>query len=457
VTTTYSRVTVAHDTRTVDLAMPSALPLADVLPQLLRLCIPDLAGEQPQVWVLGRPGEEDLDLSRTLSDAGIYDGDVLELRRQAASPAPAYVEDVRDAVEDAVEGSSRHWDSAITLGFVIATGTIALAASTLLPDLRQPRDIVALTAAATVAAALVPAVWWTTQRTYPSWGEGERQRAGGRGSWLAHLVIGVACLWGGLSGWLAGSWLDNSRLAWLTAAAGVLLVTVAIRSITRIASGHLAAAAVLIVATAGGTLFARTDPYHAARALGVAAVITVGALPRAALTVGGLAAADYRVRNAMLLTQDVLVERIQHSSRLLTGALTALAAIAGTAGVVLAYQPGVWDRLLALAIGVGVLLRSRLVSRVAHVLPLRIAGVTVLAALALRHSTEAQILLPWIAVAALAITIVVAMISVIPLSDITHARVKQLLNWFEHVVVIALIALAAGALGVYHLVALRTG
>jgi hypothetical protein len=270
-------------------------------------------------------------------------------------------------------------------------------------------------------------------------------------------VIAVACLWGGLSGWLAGSWLDDTRLAWLTAAAGVLLVTVTIRSITRLAAPHLAAATVLVVAAAAGTALAQIDPYHAARVLGVVAVITVGALPRASLTIGGLAAADYRVRNAMLLTQETLVDRIRHSSWLLTGALTTLATLAGLAGVVLAYQPALWDWLLAVTIGLGLLLRSRLLSRVAHVLPLRIWGVIVLAAVALRHGTATDILRPWLAVATLVITVVVALVSTIPLSDITHARVKQLLNWFEYVVVIGLMVLAAGALGVYQMVAARTG
>jgi type VII secretion integral membrane protein EccD len=441
VTTTYSRVTVAHGTRTVDLAMPSALPLADVLPQLLSLCLPDQSAEQPLVWVIGRPGESDLDPSRTLDDAGIRDGDVLELRRQAQSPLPAYVEDVRDAVEDAVEGSSRQWDSATTLGFVIAAGAIALAAVALLPDLRHPRDTIALSVSAAVAAALIPAVWWAAQRTHQG---------------IAHLVIAVACLWGGLSGWLAGSWLDNTRLAWLTAAAGVLLVTVTIRSITHMAAPHLAAATVLIASAVAGTVLAGTDPYHAARVLGVLAVITVGALPRASLTIGGLAAADYRVRNAMLLTQETLVDRIRHSSWLLTGALATLATIGGVAGVVLAASV-LWDWLLAVAIGMGLLLRSRLLSRVAHVLPLRTWGVIALAAVALRHVTANEILRPWLAVATLLVAVVVAMVSTVPLSDITHARVKQLLNWFEYVVVIGLIVLAAGALGVYQMVASRAG
>ncbi|HSK98516.1 MAG TPA: hypothetical protein VK891_17955, partial [Euzebyales bacterium] len=187
-----------------------------------------------------------------------------------------------------------------------------------------------------------------------------------------------------------------------------------------------------------------------------AAVTTAGALPRASLTVGGLAAVDYRVRNALLLTQDALVNRIRQSSWLLTGALAALAALGGVAGVALAYQPGAWDQLLALTVALGLVLRSRLFSRVAHVLPLRLAGVTVAAALALRHGTQVDLLAPWSAVVALLLVVVAAGLSAIPLSDITHARVKQLLNWFEYVVVIAMVALAAGAVGVYDLVARRT-
>ncbi len=38
--TSYSRVTVVSGTRRVDLALPSALPVADVVPQVLRFCAP---------------------------------------------------------------------------------------------------------------------------------------------------------------------------------------------------------------------------------------------------------------------------------------------------------------------------------------------------------------------------------------------------------------------------------
>jgi hypothetical protein len=189
----------------------------------------------------------------------------------------------------------------------------------------------------------------------------------------------------------------------------------------------------------------------------VVAVVTVGALPRASLAVGGLAAADYRVRNALLLTQEALVARIRQSSRLLTGAVTALAALGGGAGLALVYRPGVWDGLLALGVGLGLALRSRLLSRIGHVLPLRLAGVAVVAALALRHGAQSELLAPWLAVITLLAVALLAGISALPLSDITHARVKQSLNWLEYVVVIAMVVLAAGAFGLFELAAQRTG
>ncbi len=45
--TAYSRVTVVTADRTIDLALPNALPLADVLPQVMRYAAPDNTNGSP--------------------------------------------------------------------------------------------------------------------------------------------------------------------------------------------------------------------------------------------------------------------------------------------------------------------------------------------------------------------------------------------------------------------------
>ena len=81
----YSRVTVVGDGRAVDLALPSGLPLADVVPQVLRFCAPAEGIERPEAWTLARLGGPVLAL-------GSEPGRVRRRRRRraraAAVPAP---------------------------------------------------------------------------------------------------------------------------------------------------------------------------------------------------------------------------------------------------------------------------------------------------------------------------------------------------------------------------------
>jgi len=196
---------------------------------------------------------------------------------------------------------------------------------------------------------------------------------------------------------------------------------------------------------------ANWDPTAVARVLGVLAVLAVGALPRAAVSAGGLAAADYQVRKAALMTRQELAERVRLGTGLLMGAIVATAAVGALAGVRLAYAEPVWDRLLALAIGVGLLLRSRVFSRIRHMVPLRLAGAVVLAAHAVRIASLDGIR-PWFVVLVAVSAAAVVALSAVPLSDIGRARVKRILNWTESIVVIAMIALCAAGLGLYAMV-----
>ncbi|MBA2550180.1 MAG: EsaB/YukD family protein, partial [Nocardioidaceae bacterium] len=100
--------------RKVDLALPNALPLADVLPQVLRFCLTADDAHRPQAWSLARLGGVPLPLTQTLAEVGVGDGEVLELRGQAAAVRPALVEDVRDAVEDSVDVAGGWWTPSTT-------------------------------------------------------------------------------------------------------------------------------------------------------------------------------------------------------------------------------------------------------------------------------------------------------------------------------------------------------
>jgi type VII secretion integral membrane protein EccD len=437
VATTYSRVTIVNGTRRVDLALPRALPLSEVMPQLLGYAAPDGRPERPVSWTLAPVGGTALSLTSTLADAGVTDGDLLELRAGQEAIQPAYVEDVRDVLEDTMDATAQPWRPQTTIGFALVAGGAGLTLTALLPPARTPASAGAFAAAALVAALLVAAGWWAARMDQRS---------------VAQLLVALAAVWGALAGWLAATF-----PAWPTGAgvgsglAGALLVAVAARMVTPVATAHLAG---LSVAGAAGIAVAVTDlagadPLAAVRLVTVGAVLLVGVLPRLSLTVGGLATADYRVRHHGLVTSEQLGRRIEASNALLYGSLLGAAVVGTVGGCLLATSGSGWDTALGTVVGVALMLRSRVFSRVPQIVPLRVAGLAVLAAHGVRAVAETPSLRPWTVVAAAATVGLVIAVSAIPLSEVARARVKQLLNRTELAVVAALVPLAAAALGLF--------
>jgi type VII secretion integral membrane protein EccD len=442
--TVYSRVTLVHGTRQVDLALPGTLPLADVMPQLLRFCAPEERPDRPAAWALGRLGGPNFALAGSLADEEVADGDILELRAPHAAVSPAHVEDVRDAVEEAVDESGRQWDPATTVRFAIGVATAALAAAILLPQARQPRDAGALALAAVVALGCLPVARWCARR-------GDRL--------AAQVLVGVAGLWGGLGGWLAGTQLDRPPAIGLAAAlCGALIITilaqVTVPATTPVATAQLAAAVVLGAAALPPAVLALTghDWLAAVRLDGVLAVLVVGMLPRVSLTLGGLAGDDYRVRNFGLVTVERLAARIRQSAALLHGGIVGVSVVGAGCAMLLADSASTWDRLLGPAVGLALVLRSRVFSRVPHIVPLRVAGLAALAAHGLLAAREAVPPGAWLAAVVPATAVGFVAMSAVPLSDVPRAHVKRLLNLAEAATVVALVPLVAGALGCFDLI-----
>src|SRR5215469_13437157 len=132
------RVTVLAPRIRLDVAVPSDVPLAGLLPTLLLH-----SGEQraddvgpPGGWVLQRVGEGPLDTDRSLRALGVGDGDVLYLRPwQSALPAAAY-DDTVDAIRTTLRERSRRWTPELsrraaftTIGVLLTAAALALAAA----------------------------------------------------------------------------------------------------------------------------------------------------------------------------------------------------------------------------------------------------------------------------------------------------------------------------------------
>lgn len=132
------RVTVLAPRIRLDVAVPSDVPLAGLLPTLLLHSGEQRADEAgpPGGWMLQRVGERPLDTDRSLRALGVGDGDVLYLRPwQSALPAAAY-DDTVDAITTTLRERARRWTPELsrraafaTIGVLLTAAALALAAS----------------------------------------------------------------------------------------------------------------------------------------------------------------------------------------------------------------------------------------------------------------------------------------------------------------------------------------
>jgi type VII secretion integral membrane protein EccD len=105
------RVTVAAPSSRIDLALPSDLPIAAMLADLVELAgvaTPD-GGSSHGGWCLSRPAGTELNPARTLDALGVLDGDILHLRPRSLDPTPPVFDDVIDAVATSARADIRRW------------------------------------------------------------------------------------------------------------------------------------------------------------------------------------------------------------------------------------------------------------------------------------------------------------------------------------------------------------
>jgi type VII secretion integral membrane protein EccD len=457
VLTSYSRVTVVSGARRVDIALPSALPLADVLPQVMRFCAPEESPHTPAELSLAKVGGQPLAMSQTLAESGVHDGDVIELRSIGTPNKSALVEDVRDSLEDAVDEAGGGWTSRSTATFAIITlsvvlGLVLLAgARTLFGDVltqllnsgdmgaatMSAVDAVVLTNTVAATAVLIVATWVASRYAAP---------------WSVYVSSAMAALWATMAGAdLAQAQTSNGFAQLLSGILAGSLVAGGCRLISRRAIPLFVTTVLwFVVAAVLVVLQATTIPIGAAaRVIALLAVLGIGIMPRMSIAVGGLSSADYRVRNAGRMSESALTVRVQESSGLLLGALYGTAVIAGVIGAALAFYPGWWDRATSASIAVALLLRSRVFSRIQHMLPLRIAAIGILTAQAIAGAQRSESFANWFVAAISGVGAVAIAVSIVSLSDITRARIKRLLNAVEFIVIVDLIVVTMGAIGLY--------
>ncbi|ATO15280.1 type VII secretion integral membrane protein EccD [Micromonospora sp. WMMA2032] len=152
-----SRITIVAPRTRMDLALPSDVPLADLLPTLLRYAGEDLADEGVRHggWSLSRLGGQPLDGGRTAAQLGVRDGEVLYFNPRAATAPEIVFDDVVDAVATSTTQRAGAWQVGTTRSFAVLLAGSTLAAGAVAALFTGPPQLPGALAALVVAVALL--------------------------------------------------------------------------------------------------------------------------------------------------------------------------------------------------------------------------------------------------------------------------------------------------------------
>lgn len=152
-TTELCRVTIVAPRRRIDVSLPADVPLAHMLPTLLRAAGEDMAdaGLAHSGWVLQRLDDSPFDPAQTLSALGVRDGEILYFRPRMAQLPEMSFDDVADVIATGIRERSDRWRPATTRSFGLGAAAVALVVGAVVIALSGPPWIVPAVAAGLVA------------------------------------------------------------------------------------------------------------------------------------------------------------------------------------------------------------------------------------------------------------------------------------------------------------------
>ena len=464
-----ARVTISAPQRRVDVALPEHVPLAELLPEVLRHAGEGLAddGEKHGGWVLRRTDGVALATAQGLFPQGVRDGEVLHLVPARDDWPELEYDDVVEAIAEGARRRGTVWTPGTTRAATLVGGAVLLALGLVAVLWKGP----AWGGAAYLGlgvAVLLALTGVTASRAY-----GDARAGAALGACaMPYAFAGGAVLVASGSGDRVGVF---APLPWLggpeVLAGSVALLLVA-------ALGGVGVAATLRLFTAGAVvgLFGGmaalvsflTSAAGAAAVLLSVLVCGIGAMPLLAVRFGkmptppvtlptgsaaeGFAAAHSPVRDAARERPEraTVFAAVARTEELLTGMLIGHAMLCAGAFVVLATSDGLSARILTAISTAALLLRSRLFVTLRQRVPLVAAGLAGVASLGinlLRHADPAVLL------GVSLIGLVLALITVV--AGATYSRrppspyLGRAADLLDTLVVVSVIPVACAVVGLY--------
>jgi type VII secretion integral membrane protein EccD len=378
--TGFCRITVVAPNVRVDVALPEDVPLAELLPDVLRMADQWQSEGAHAGFVLARLDSGELDTGVSLAAQGVRNGDLVYLRPATDTLPPPVFDDVVDAIARSVAEDRRMWSSVDFRRIGLAGGAAFLAVGAwVLWTSDDPHGMPAFVAG--LMGLLL------------TLGGGVRSRIYGDhvgGAVLGGSAIPYAFLGGlGILPLSAGAGLGRSHFvvgcstALVVAVIGVILQDEHDEPYiaAAIAAGTGAIAGAVGLATAA-------EPAKLAAGAGTVAIAAIGFLPGLALRavrfpmpllVDGAPQVSGTAQKATLpagnddpVDTDAIDRRARRSHELLTGLTAACSVIVVLSATVLAFSTtahngGPWAQAMAAILGLAVLSRARLFRRASQV------------------------------------------------------------------------------------------
>ncbi|OZV83944.1 type VII secretion integral membrane protein EccD [Micromonospora echinospora] len=435
----FTRVTVVADGRSLDVSLPAARPLVEVLPQLCDLL--SLAPQATGRWTLSTPASGGLDPRRSLDEAGVVDAQTLYLTPPEQAALPPFVDDVVDEVQSTVDGDGSEWSGAArAAGCAALAGVVVLVLTYVLATTTAPQTGTTTAPQTAVALAVVAVAAALIGRLLRDSG-GHLLVAAAVPAWALALTTAAR-----LAGWDTPA---QVTVGVVGAGAGTALLALTGDRWYGVAAGGVTLASFGVAGTA--LLTAGLDPARAAAVGAVLAVFAVGLAPQLALDSSRLVELLRMQEESRWVGRHLVEAAVRRGEAVLRGTVTGIAgAAAGTALVLLTgdVPSGV---LLGGVLGLVFALRSRIFTRRGQVVPMLVVPVvvaTVLLVDGVGLLTSAGPGRVWLLVAGGAAAVAVLLRAGRPrLDDVAAARTRQLLDLVEVVAVVSLVPLVIAVFG----------
>ncbi|MCL7429410.1 type VII secretion integral membrane protein EccD [Streptomyces sp. YS415] len=384
-------LTVRAPDQSIDLAVPSDIPVADLLPALLDFCGQEVeeAGADHGGWVLQRLGEAPFDEEATLAGLEVRDGATLHLRPRSETLPEVHLDDLVDGIATTMRDRPHGWSPLAGRRQLLGMASAAVAVCVVALALPGGSGVLRAVAA-TVAGLLLIA------------GAASASRAvGDAGAGAALGFVAVPCL--ALAGWLLPGGAIEGDQAWEVFGARLLAASAAAAGASVLALAAVAAypalfMAVCVAAAAGaltGTLMLLADlpPGHSASLTALVAVVFGAFVPSLAFRLSGLRMPPLPTNAAQLQegiephSTTVVAARAVLADQWMTGLYGAAGAVCAACLAALTHDPNLPETLTSLTLCLLLLLHARGLGNVWQRLSLTVPGAAGGALLALGAAT----------------------------------------------------------------------